>query len=92
MIKRRKINSSLQFKNCFRLRNYIDNIAKYINYYIFINMCKFIPMFIKTIDHWDLKTNATTRITKFANKYQDERIILGILSIIFSFIFVFLGG
>ncbi|RMX36441.1 hypothetical protein MFI1_0002 [Mycoplasmopsis fermentans MF-I1] len=55
-------------------------------------MCKFIPMFIKTINHWDLKTNATTRITKFANKYQDERIILGILSIIFSFIFVFLGG
>lgn len=74
------------------MRNYIDNIAKYINYYIFINMYKFIPMFIKTINHWDLKTNATTRITKFANKYQDERIILGILSIIFSFIFVFLGG
>ncbi|WP_158303396.1 hypothetical protein [Mycoplasmopsis fermentans] len=49
-------------------------------------------MFIKTVDHWDPKTNTTTRITKFANKYQDERIISGILAIIFSFNFVFLGG
>lgn len=55
---------------------------------VFISICvKFIPMFTKTVDHWDPKTNTTTRKMEFASEYHDERIISGILAIIIPIFF-----